>query len=344
MGKENERTPLLTLKNLKISFPIFGGVFLTRKGAVKAVDDVSLEIMKGEVLGLVGESGSGKSTLGKGIMNILQVATPQVEIDGEIFLHTEEGKVNLLKLNNKEFFDYRKNLQMVFQDPFSSLNARMIVQGIVKEPLDIHYPELSLQEKHAKVDQLLEKVGLSKEQAGRYPHEFSGGQRQRIGIARSLATNPQLIVADEPVSALDVSIQAQVINLLYSLKDELGLTLLFIAHDLAVVEHIADRIAVMYLGDILEIGKASQIYHSPVHPYTRSLISAIPNLDPQKRGKKRIKLEGEIPSPLNKPSGCGFRLRCPYAKDICAEKKPVLEEYKTGQKVACIRLKDTLIE
>lgn len=333
---ENNRKKILEVKNLSVHFPIFGGIFLKKKGAVKAVDGVSFSVMEGETLGLVGESGSGKSTLGKCLMNVLKASAPDVELQGSVIIDPETNPADLMALSKKELLDFRKDIQMVFQDPYASLNPRMIVQDIIKEPMDIHFPNMTEKEKADKVAWLMEKVGLSPEQAGRYPHEFSGGQRQRIGIARSLATEPRIIIADEPVSALDVSIQAQVINLLEELKEEFNLTLIFIAHDLAVVEHLSDRIAVMYLGDIVEVGEAEHVYATPRHPYTASLISAIPQLDPSKRNRKRIKLTGEIPSPLAKPSGCGFRKRCPFATEECSKEKPAYRDMSGTQIAACI--------
>ncbi len=329
---------LLKVKDLSVCFPVRGGIFLRKKAEIRAVDKVSFEIKKGETLGLVGESGSGKSTLGKSIMNVLEITAPGVDIAGNIVMNDDDNGFDLLNIKKNELFKHRRDIQMVFQDPYSSLNPRMLIKDIVQEPMNIHLSSLSKKERSDMADSLLEKVGLSVEQGNRYPHEFSGGQKQRIGIARSLATNPKLIIADEPVSALDVSIQAQVINLLNSLKKEYGLTLLFIAHDLSVVKHLSDRIAVMYLGDIVEIGDADEIYSNPKHPYTQSLISSIPQLDPTKRNRERIKLKGEIPSPLAKPSGCGFHKRCHKATSECSLCKPVMKDIGDGHKVACINI------
>ena len=333
----NKDNILIDVKDLKVKFPIFGGIFLRRVAEVKAVDGVSFSIKKGETLGLVGESGSGKSTIGKAILNVLEITAPDVEVSGEVNLLnvSSVGSTDLLKLTKKELHPHRRDVQMIFQDPFSSLNPRMTVGKIIQEPLDIHEKEMSEKEKKKKVGWLLEKVGLSAEQATRYPHEFSGGQRQRIGIARSLATNPRLIIADEPVSALDVSIQAQVINLMQDLQKEFDLTFIFIAHDLSVVEHLSNRIAVMYLGNIVEIGDADDVYRNAKHPYTRSLLSAVPLPDPKGRDKKRQVLQGDIPSPLAKPSGCGFRTRCPQARKECAEKLPEYKKFDNDHLSAC---------
>ncbi len=322
--------PLLELKDLKVHYPIHGGVFLKRIGEVKAVDGVSLEIREGETLGLVGESGCGKTTLGKAVMRLLKIT------GGSILFRRKDGTVqDLARLSRGEMRPIRAEIQMIYQDPYSSLNPRWSVGDIVAEPLTVHEPELGLKERDDRVAWLLEKVGLTPEQAFRYPHEFSGGQRQRVGIARSLATRPRLLVADEPVSALDVSIQAQVINLMMDLQEEFGLTYLFIAHDLSVVEHISHRIAVMYLGNLVEYGPAGEVYRNPVHPYTKALLSAVPLPDPDLDRPERIRLEGEIPSPLNKPSGCPFRTRCPIAKPSCAEEVPALLEVSTDHFAAC---------
>lgn len=326
---------LLEVENLQVNFPIYGGILQRKVAEVRAVDGVSFSVRKGETLGLVGESGSGKSTIGKAILNVLRLTAPGVEIGGEIRLDKDDKMHDISNLSKKDILPFRKDIQMIFQDPFSSLNPRMTVGDIVQEPLDIHEKNMSKQEKQERVAWLLAKVGLSAEQMNRYPHEFSGGQRQRIGIARSLATNPRLIIADEPVSALDVSIQAQVINLMSDLQKEFELTFIFIAHDLSVVEHISDRIAVMYLGDIVEIGDAQDVYHNPQHPYTRSLLSAVPLPDPTRRRKKRMVLQGDIPSPLAKPSGCGFRTRCPLARPACAKLVKSYKDVGRGQLTAC---------
>ena len=327
--------PLIEVKNLRVKFPIFGGIFQRKVAEVRAVDGVSFNIQQGETLGLVGESGSGKSTIGKAILNVLKLTAPYVEVEGEINLNHDGEIVDLLKLSKSELLPFRKDIQMIFQDPYSSLNPRMTVGDIVKEPLDIHNPEMSKKQKLEKVSWLLEKVGLAGDQLNRFPHEFSGGQRQRIGIARALATNPKLIIADEPVSALDVSIQAQVINLMMDLQKEFGLTFLFIAHDLSVVEHISSRIAVMYLGNIVEVGGSDEVYRDGKHPYTSSLLSAVPLPDPAKKREKRVVLKGDIPSPMNKPSGCGFRTRCPIAKESCAESVPAYKNQAENHFVAC---------
>lgn len=315
---------ILEVRNLKVVFPVHGGVFLGKIADIKAVDDVSFEIKDGETLGLVGESGCGKSTVGKAIINILKFSSPDVQITGEVLMQTPDGVVDLVKLKRREIRKYRGLIQMIFQDPYSSLNSRLTVGQIIMEPL-LYHTEMNKQERVDRVAWLLEKVGLQAEQSKRYPHEFSGGQRQRIGIARALATNTKLIIADEPVSALDVSIQAQVINLLQNLQTEFDLSILFIAHDLSVVEHISSRIAVMYLGSIMELGEGKDVYHKPIHPYSKALLSAVPLPNPDRRNKVRIILKGDVPTPLRKPSGCGFRTRCPIAQPNCALAVPPLE-------------------
>ena len=326
---------LLTVKDLEVHFPIFGGIFYHKMGEIKAVDGVSFDLKRGETLGLVGESGCGKSTTGRAIINVLRFISPDVHLGGQINLHNTDGtSVDLLNMKKKDMRQYRSRIQMVFQDPYSSLNPRLTVKEIVGEPLKIH-TQMSTSERDERVAWLLSKVGLRPEQARRYPHEFSGGQRQRIGVARALATNPELIIADEPVSALDVSIQAQVLNLLLDLQEEFHLTYLFIAHDLSVVQHISHRIAVMYLGNIVEIGTSEQIFHNPTHPYTKALISAVPVPEPQRTRPQRQVLVGDVPTPLAKPSGCGFRTRCPIAKANCAQNIPELKERGNGQLVAC---------
>ena len=327
---------ILDVQNLRVSFPVVGGVFARKIAEVRAVDGVSFELGKGETLGLVGETGCGKSTVGRAIVNILRAMVYGVEISGKIVYHHPSGAVDLASLSRAKMRPYRPDLQMIFQDPYSSLNPRMTVGQIVEEPLKIHTNSASKQRKE-RVGWLLEKVGFSREQANRYPHEFSGGQRQRIGIARALATNPKIVIADEPVSALDVSIQAQVVNLMQDLQDEFGLSYIFIAHDLSVVRHVSERIAVMYLGQIVEIGPGELIYKNPLHPYSRALLSAVPRPDPEAAeaaNGRRIRLTGDIPNPIRKPSGCAFRTRCPIAKPSCAEKVPVLE-FKEGRWVAC---------
>ncbi len=327
--------PIIKVKDLKVKFPVFGGVFLGKVADIKAVDGVTFDLLTGETLGLVGESGCGKTTVGRAIINTLKSTAPEVNIEGDIIFETDDGSVEIARLSKRKMRPFRSMVQMIFQDPFSSLNPRLTVSSIVGEPLLIH-TNMDKQQRQERVGWLLNKVGLNPEQAERYPHEFSGGQRQRIGIARALATNPKVIIADEPVSALDVSIQAQVINLLQDLQEEFGLTFLFIAHDLSVVEHISKRIAVMYLGNIVEIGSSVKVYESPQHPYTKALLSAVPLPDPKKIGKEnRIILKGDVPTPLRKPSGCAFRTRCPIAKPECAEKVPELKERGTDVKVAC---------
>ena len=282
-----DKKVILTIDNLDIQFPIFGGVFQKAISSVHAVKNVSFELFKGETLGIVGESGSGKSTLGNAILNVLKLTAPDVKISGKISLAVDEKKTELLELSRSAMKPFRKHIQMIFQDPYSSLNPRMIVKDIVREPLNIN-TNLSHSEKNEKVDWLLEKVGLSKEQSNRYPHEFSGGQRQRIGIARALATDPAIIIADEPVSALDVSIQAQIINLMMDLQDEFNLSILFIAHDLSVVKHISNRVGVMYNGELVEIHDTSNIFNNPEHNYTKELLRAIPQPDPQGREERKI--------------------------------------------------------
>ncbi len=286
-GKE-----ILKINNLNVEFPLFGGILQREVSHVHAVKNLNLIVREGETIGIVGESGSGKSTLGKAILNVLKITAPDVRVTGEILLNDNGDFIDLLKLNRKDIIQYRSQIQMIFQDPFSSLNPRMIVQDIIKEPLDIH-TSLSDSQKKEKVRWLMEKVGLSAEQAMRYPHEFSGGQRQRIGIARSLATEPRIIIADEPVSALDVSIQAQVINLMMDLQDEFNLTILFIAHDLSVVNHISSEIAVMYLGEVVEYNKTKEIFNNPQHQYTKTLLAAIPQPNPDGR-EERIQKRKEL--------------------------------------------------
>ncbi|MAR30115.1 MAG: peptide ABC transporter substrate-binding protein [Candidatus Marinimicrobia bacterium] len=277
---------ILKIKNLNVEFPLFGGIFQREVSAVHAVKNVSLDIPKGKTIGVVGESGSGKSTLGKAIINVLRLTAPDVRLSGNICLDENNNEVDILSLSREEILKYRSKIQMIFQDPFSSLNPRMIVKDIIQEPLDLH-TSLSKSEKKEKIDWLLEKVGLSKEQANRYPHEFSGGQRQRIGIARALATEPEIIIADEPVSALDVSIQAQVINLMMDLQEEFNLTIIFIAHDLSVVKHISSHVAVMYLGEIVEYNEVDKIFNNPQHEYTKTLLTAIPQPNPKGREERK---------------------------------------------------------
>ncbi len=325
---------LVDIKDLRVHFPVFGGVLSKKVAVVKAVDGISFSIYKKQTVGLVGESGCGKTTVGRAMVSILKHISPDVEVTGSIHYQFGKDSVDFVKLHPKNMRKYRSKVQMIFQDPFASLNPRMTVAQIISEPLQIH-TKMSKAEMQDRVGWLLDKVGLRPEQARRYPHEFSGGQRQRIGIARALATNPDLIICDEPVSALDVSIQAQVINLMMDLQDEFDLSYLFIAHDLSVVEHISDQIVVMYLGNMVEWGSSDQIYHSPKHPYSRALLSAVPLPDPARKDKKRIVLQGDIPSPMAKPSGCAFRNRCPIAKPTCAGDIPELVDTGNGQLVAC---------
>lgn len=285
---------ILSIKNLNVEFPIFGGILQKEVSKVNAVKNVSLDIPQGKTIGIVGESGSGKSTLGKAIINVLKLTAPDVRVTGNIFFNDSNNKdIDILSLDRNEILKYRSKIQMIFQDPFSSLNPRMIVKDIIQEPLDLH-TNLSTKEKVKKVGWLLEKVGLSKEQATRYPHEFSGGQRQRIGIARALATEPEVIIADEPVSALDVSIQAQVINLMMDLQEEFNLTIIFIAHDLSVVKHISSHVAVMYLGEVVEFNEVNEIFNNPKHDYTKTLLTSIPQPNPEgreERKKERLKVK-----------------------------------------------------
>ncbi len=330
------RTPqdlILEVENLTVRFPVTGGVLLRRVGEVRAVENVSFTIGRGETLGLVGESGCGKTTVGRAVVHILGAMAYGVEVSGKILYHAAGGTVDLAALSRSAMRPYRSEIQMVFQDPYASLNPRKTVNQIVGEPLAIH-SKASKSEQLERVAWLLQKVGLSAEQGNRYPHEFSGGQRQRIGIARALSTNPKLVIADEPVSALDVSVQAQVINLMQDLQEEFGLSYLFIAHDLSVVRHISNRIAVMYLGHIVETGDAETIYQSPLHPYSRALLASAPRPDPGARRTRQAKLVGDIPSPINKPSGCPFRTRCPIARESCADAVPPLE-LRNDRYVAC---------
>ena len=317
---------LLDVRNLKMYFPLTRGIILQRRiGWVKAVDDISFQILRGETLGLVGESGCGKSTTGRAILQLYKPTAGEVLFNG----------VDLTKLAPGEMRKMRRHMQMIFQDPYASLNPRMTVGSIIAEPMQIHNL-VPKEQRNQRVQELLEVVGLNPYFANRYPHEFSGGQRQRIGIARALAANPEFIVADEPVSALDVSIQAQIINLLEELQEKFHLTYLFIAHDLSVVRHISDRVAVMYLGKIVELADRNALYDDPLHPYTKALLSAVPIPDPKiEKKRERIILTGDVPSPINPPSGCRFHTRCPYAMDVCAKVEPRFVDQGGGHFVAC---------
>ena len=324
MAEAMKNDTLLEVRNLKKYFPVKTGFF--RTNYVKAVDDVSFTIERGETLGLVGESGCGKTTLGRTVLRLIEPTAGDIIYDGHSIIR-------------EDMLPYRRRMQIIFQDPYASLDPRMTVGDIVGEPLDIHNLYSSQQERRDKINTLLATVRLNTEHADRFPHEFSGGQRQRIGIARALAVDPEFIVCDEPISALDVSIQAQVINMLEDLQAEKNLTYLFIAHDLSIVKHISNRIGVMYLGHLVEMADSRGLYAQPLHPYTKTLLSAIPIADPRaSRAKKRIILEGEVPSPMNPPSGCPFRTRCPYATEICSQKMPDLREASNGHFAACHNL------
>ncbi|MBI3062407.1 MAG: dipeptide ABC transporter ATP-binding protein [Deltaproteobacteria bacterium] len=314
---------LLEIKNLKKYFPVGAGLFSRHKGEVKAVDGVSLTIEEGETLGLVGESGCGKSTLGRTILRLIEPTAGEVRFQGK----------NVLSLSQRQLRDMRREMQIIFQDPYASLNPRMRVGEIIGEGLEIHDIAKG-KKKRERVMELLNQVGLREEHYDRYPHEFSGGQRQRIGIARALAVNPRFIVADEPVSSLDVSIQAQIINLLQELQEKMDLTYFFISHDLRVVEHISHRVAIMYLGKIVEIANSETIYRDAKHPYTRALLSAVPIPDPNRK-KERIILEGDVPSPVNPPPGCSFHPRCAYREELCDKVEPKLEFGAGGHGVSC---------
>ncbi len=322
MAEENKI--LVEVKNLKKYFPVKAGFGKTNY--VKAVDDVSFFIERGETLGLVGESGCGKTTLGRTILRLHEPTEGQILYNGEDITHVD-------------MLPYRRKMQIIFQDPYASLDPRMTVGDIIGEALDIHKMYSSKAERRDKINNLLDIVGLNTEHSNRFAHEFSGGQRQRIGIARALAVEPEFIVCDEPISALDVSIQAQVVNMLEDLQAERGFTYLFIAHDLSVVKHISNRIGVMYLGHMVELADSNELYRNPLHPYTQTLLSAIPIADPKvSRAKKRIILEGDIPSPMNPPSGCTFRTRCPYATEACGEAAPEFKEWAPGHFAACHHL------
>lgn len=317
----HKQQPLILVRDLVKHFSIEGS-----DDVVRAVDGVSFEIFAGETLGLVGESGCGKSTVGRAILRLIEPTSGEVKFENK----------DVLSLNKSSMRELRREMQIIFQDPYASLNPRMIVREIIGEPLKIHGIG-NKEERKTRVAELLKKVGLDPDYMNRYPHEFSGGQRQRLGIARALALNPKMIVADEPVSALDVSVQAQVVNLMQDLQAEFGLTYLFISHGLAVVEHISTRVAVMYLGKIVEITTAEELYENPLHPYTKALLSAIPIPDPTRK-RERIILEGDVPTPINPPSGCRFRTRCPIALEECARIEPELKEISNGHFAACIRV------
>ena len=323
----NQNNALVSVENLKKYFPIKGGVLKRTVGHLKAVDDVSFQIQKGETLGIVGESGSGKSTLGRVILRLLDPTDGSIRFNGEEISH----------LKNRKFRPYRSDMQIVFQDPFASLNSKMSVAELIEEPLLVQ-TNLTKSERKEKTIEIIEKVGLRKEDLQKYPHEFSGGQRQRIGIARALVNHPKFLICDEPVSALDVSIQAQVLNLMKDLQDDLELTYLFIAHDLSVVKHISDRVAVMYLGRIVELANKKSLYENPLHPYTQALLTSIPVMDTEQNStakKEKVKLSGELPSPSNPPSGCTFRTRCPLAHERCKSERPEMIEKEKGHFVAC---------
>jgi oligopeptide transport system ATP-binding protein len=331
-GYANNTDDLVQVSNLQMHFPVMRGVLIQRRvGTVKAVDGLSFSIKKGETLGLVGESGCGKSTTGRAILQLYRPTNGEVVFEGK----------DLTKLKGDELRRMRREVQMIFQDPYASLNPRMTVGDIIAEPIKVHKLR-SGPAVRERVEELLSLVGLNPAFANRYPHEFSGGQRQRIGIARALAVEPKFVVCDEPVSALDVSIQAQVVNLLEELQDKLGLTYLFIAHDLSVVKHISDRVAVMYLGKMVELAEGPTLYEAPLHPYTQALLSAVPIPDPVvEKDRKRIILEGDVPSPLNPPPGCHFHTRCPIAIQKCREEEPQFMDYGNGHYAACWRARES---
>jgi len=318
--------PLVEVRNLKMHFPVHAGILRRQVGAVKAVDGVSFDIVEGETLGLVGESGCGKSTCGRAVLRLYDITDGEIIVDGRAI--GQESQMSLRTM--------RPTMQMVFQDPQASLNPRMTVGAIIGEPLSEH-TRMSRAERIARVGELMDQVGLNRTFVNRYPHEFSGGQRQRIGIARALALNPKFIVCDEPIAALDVSIQAQVVNLLEELQGRLGLTYLFISHDLSMVRHIADRVAVMYLGKLVELAPRDALYDTPLHPYTEALLSAVPEPDPAKAGQKRdrIVLQGDVPSPANPPDGCNFSTRCPRVMEVCSRIDPEFREVQPGHWAAC---------
>ena len=348
-----ENKKLLEIEHLKQHFPVASGKLFEKK-VVKAVDDVSFFINKGETLGLVGESGCGKTTTGRTLLRLYEPTSGRIAYDGTTIFDSgdvpltdengqpvlnEKGEVQFGHKTKVNMLPYRRKMQIVFQDPYASLDPRMTVADIVGEAIDIHKLASNKKERQERIIRMLERVGLNSEHANRYPHEFSGGQRQRVGIARALAVDPEFIVCDEPVSALDVSIQAQVVNMFEELQQEMGLTYLFIAHDLSIVKHISNRIGVMYLGKLVELADSYELTFHSVHPYTKSLISAIPIADPKtSRESKRIVLSGDVPSPVNPPSGCTFRTRCPYATELCAEKAPEWREVSKGHYAACHHL------
>ena len=348
-----ENKKLLEIEHLKQHFPVASGKLFEKK-VVKAVDDVSFFINKGETLGLVGESGCGKTTTGRTLLRLYEPTSGRIAYDGTTIFDSgdvpltdengqpvlnEKGEVQFGHKTKVNMLPYRRKMQIVFQDPYASLDPRMTVADIVGEAIDIHKLASNKKERQERIIRMLERVGLNSEHANRYPHEFSGGQRQRVGIARALAVDPEFIVCDEPVSALDVSIQAQVVNMFEELQQEMGLTYLFIAHDLSIVKHISNRIGVMYLGKLVELADSYELTFHSVHPYTKSLISAIPIADPKtSRESKRIVLSGDVPSPVNPPSGCTFRTRCPYATELCAEKAPEWREVSKGPYAACHHL------
>lgn len=325
--KPSQNLPLLKVENLVKSFPIYGGLLSREVASVKAVQDVSFEIQKGETLGLVGESGCGKSTLGRCLIRLLDATSGKIQFKGQ----------DITDLKGEELRSLRRKMQIIFQDPYASLNPRMTIGSILEEPLIIHDLFSSAKDRQDRVKQLTETVGLRPEVLSRYPHEFSGGQRQRVGIARALAVDPELIICDEPVSALDVSIQAQVINLLMDLQQKFGLTYIFIAHDLKVVEHVSNRVAVMYLGKIVEMAKATDLYINPQHPYTKALLSAIPVPRPGQK-EERIILKGDVPSPVKPPTGCHFHPRCPSMIEACKSQVPALKSKGSDHWASCIRL------
>ena len=322
---DNPAKPLVSVRDLKMHFPIYSGLLRRRVGEVKAVDGLTFDVMEGETLGLVGESGCGKSTAGRAVLRLYDITGGQIAIDGREIGDTPQSQLR----------EMRPTMQMVFQDPQASLNPRMTVEAIIREPLDEH-TTLTPMDKRKKVAELMDAVGLNRKFAARYPHAFSGGQRQRIGIARALALNPKFIVCDEPIAALDVSIQAQVVNLLEDLQEKFGLTYLFISHDLSMVRHIATRVAVMYLGKIVELADRETLFAAPLHPYTKALLSAVPEPDPAlARNTNRIILQGDVPSPSNPPKGCNFCTRCPAMMDICKQVEPEYREVKPRQFAAC---------